>query len=123
LERNLDNVCRGRLNLGDRQHARRDKRAIRAAIVFLSVRAAWHVPGHSGHIAHLANRQRFCRSRHCQRRSNEPSDDKDREQTTDESAKIHNPTITWDSELGKAGLLHMFANRIEDGKRREISCG
>ena len=27
-ERNLDNACRGRLSLSDRQHAHRDKRAI-----------------------------------------------------------------------------------------------
>src|SRR5258706_1296665 len=91
LERNLDNVCRGRLNLGDRQHARRDKRAIGAAIVFLFVRTARHVAGHSGHVTHLANRRRFCRSWRHQRRSNQPNDHKDREQTTDESIKIHDP--------------------------------
>jgi hypothetical protein len=92
LESNLDSVCREWLSLSDRQHARRDKRAIWAAIVFLSVGTTRHVPGHSGHIAHLANRQPFGGSRCYQRRSNEPHDDTDREQTTDESAKIHTPS-------------------------------
>jgi len=54
-ERNLDSACRGRISLSDRQHAHRDQRAILAAIVFLSVRTARHVPGHRGHIAHLAD--------------------------------------------------------------------
>jgi len=101
LERNLDNVCRGRLNLSDRQHARRDNRAIGAAIVFLFVRTARHVAGHSGHITHLANRQQFCRSRRYQRRSNQPNDHKDREQTTDESMKIHDPTSHGTRNLGR----------------------
>jgi hypothetical protein len=79
LERNLDTACRGRVSLSDCQHAHRDERAILAAIVFLSVRTARHVPGHSGHIAHLANRQPFCRSRYYQRRSNQSNDHKDRE--------------------------------------------
>ena len=88
-ERNLDTVCRGRFSLSDGQHAHCDKRTILAAIVFLTVRAAGHVPGHGGHIAHLAYKRPFC-CRGChQRRSNEPNDHKDREQTTDESAKIH----------------------------------
>ena len=78
LERNLDNVCRGRLSLSDRQHAHRDQRAILAAIAFLSVRTALHVPGRSGHIAHLANRQPFCRNWRYQRRSSQPNDHKDR---------------------------------------------
>ena len=56
LEENLDTVCRRLVSLSDRQHAHRDERAILAAMVFLSVRTAWHVPGHSGHIADLANR-------------------------------------------------------------------
>ena len=89
LERNLDTVCRGRFSLSDCQHAHCDERAILAAFVFLSVRTALHVPGHSGHIA---NGQPFCRSRRHQRRSNEPDDHKDREQTSYESAKIHNLT-------------------------------
>jgi hypothetical protein len=92
LERNLDTVCRGRLSLSDRQQTHGDERAILAAFVFLTVRTARHVPGHSGHIAHLANGQPFCRRRRHQRRSNEPDDHKDREQTNDESAKIHNLT-------------------------------
>jgi len=92
LERNLDPVCLGRLSLSDRQHAHRDERAILAATVFLFVRTALHIPGHSGHIAHLANGQPFCRCRRYQRRSNQPNDHKDREQTTDESAKIHRLT-------------------------------
>ena len=57
LERNLDTVCRGRFSLSDCQHADGDERAILAAFVFLSVRAALHAPGHSGHIA---NGQPFC---------------------------------------------------------------
>ena len=91
LERNLDTVCRGRFSLSDRQHAHRDERAILAAIVFLTVRTARHVPGHRSHIAHLTDRQPFCRRRRYQRRSNQANDHKDREQTTDESAKIHVP--------------------------------
>jgi len=100
-ERNLDSVCRGRFSLSDRQHAHRDKRAILAAIAFLSARAALHVIGHSGHIAHLAHSQPFCRNRGYQRRNNQPDDHKDRQQTTDESAKIHDLIITRDRELGK----------------------
>jgi hypothetical protein len=92
LERNLDTVCRRRLSQSDCQHAHRDKRAILAAFVFLSVRTARHVPGHCGHIAHLGNGQPFCRRRRHQRRGNESDDHKDREQTSDESANIHNLT-------------------------------
>jgi hypothetical protein len=102
LERNLDTVCRGWLGLSDRQHAHRDKRAILAAIAFLSVRTALHVPGHGSHIAHLANRQPFCRSGGDQRGSNQPNDHEDREQMTDESAKIHDPTSHRKGQLGKA---------------------
>ena len=89
FERNLDNVCRGRLNLGDCQHAHRDKRAIRAAFVLLSVWTARHVAGHGRHIAHLANGELSCCRRRNQRRNNQSNDHKDREQMTDESAKIH----------------------------------
>ncbi len=78
LEENLDSVCRGRVSLSDRQHAGRNKWAVLAALIFLTVRAARHVPGHSGHIAHLADRQPLCRSRCYQRRSNQPHDRKDR---------------------------------------------
>ena len=60
LEENLDSVCRGRVNLSNCQ-AHPDEWAILAAVVFLSVRTARHVPGHGGHIAHLANKQLFCR--------------------------------------------------------------
>jgi hypothetical protein len=101
LERNLDNVCRRRLNLGDRQHARRDEGTIRAAILSLSVRTARHVARHGGHIAHLANRQWFCRSGCYQRRGNQPNDHKDREQTTDESVKIHDPASHGTGNLGR----------------------
>jgi hypothetical protein len=122
LERNLDNVCRRRLNLGDRQHARRDKRAIRAAIVFLFVRAAWHVAGHSGHVAHLANRQRFCRSRRYQRCSNEPNDHKDREQTTDESRKIHDPPSHGTGSLGRLVYFTCLptASKLEKGAKSHV---
>ena len=102
LERNLDTACRGGLGLSDRQHAHRNERAILAAIAFRSVRTALHVPGHGSHIAHLANRQPFCRSGGYQRRSNQPNDHEDREQTTDESAKIHNLTSHRKGQLGKA---------------------
>jgi hypothetical protein len=89
LEKNLDTVCRGRFSLNDCQHAHSDERAILAAFVFLSVRTARHVPGHSGHITHLANGNMLRRRRGYQRRSNQSNDHKDREQTTDELAKIH----------------------------------
>jgi len=89
LERNLDTICRGWICLSNSQHAHRDERAILAAIVFLFVRTTRHVAGHSRHIAHLANRQPICCSRCYQRRGNQPDDHKNREQTTDESAKIH----------------------------------
>lgn len=88
LERNLNNVRRGRFNLGDRQHAHRDKRAIRAAFVLLSVWTARHIAGHGRHIAHLANGELSCCRRRNQRRNNQSNDHKDREQMTDESAKI-----------------------------------
>ena len=102
LESNLDSVRREWLSRSDRHHAHGDERTIRTALVFLSVRTARHVPGHIGHITHLADRQPFCRSRCYQWRSNEPNDDKDREQTTDESAKIHNLASHKKGQLGKA---------------------
>ena len=106
LERNLDTVCRGWFSLDDCQHAHRDERAILAAFVFLSVRTARHVPGHCGHVAHFANGQSICRSRGYQRRSNQPSDYKNREQTTDESAKIHEPTSHSRGNLGRTIISH-----------------
>ena len=110
LERNLDNVCRGGLNLGDRQHAHRDKRAIRAVFVFLTVRTAWHVARHSGHVAHLANRQLSCCRRRYQRRTNQPNDHKDRKQMTDESAKIHNLTSHETRNFGRPASNHKCAS-------------
>jgi len=89
LEINWDTARRGRFSLSYHRHTHCDKWAIRAAIVFLPVRTAWHALGKSRHIAHLAYRRRFCRRRCNQRRSNQPNDHKDREQMTDESAKIH----------------------------------
>src|SRR5713226_6279236 len=92
LEENVDTVCRGRVSLSDRPHAGRNEWAVLATIAFLSVWTARHIPAHGGHIAHLANRQPFCRRRGYQRRSNQPNDHKDREQTTDGSEKIHDST-------------------------------
>jgi hypothetical protein len=102
LETNVDSVRREGLSQSDCHHAHCDERTIRTAIVFLSIRTARHVPGHSGHIAHLANRKPFCSSRGHQRRSNEPNDHKDRKQMTNESAKIHDPTSHRKGQLGKA---------------------
>src|SRR6266568_2777207 len=51
LEENLDTVCRGRFGLSDGQHAGRDERTVVAALIFLTVRTARHVPIHGGHIA------------------------------------------------------------------------
>ena len=107
FKRNLDNVCRGRLNLGDGQHAHSDKRAI---FVFLTVRTAWHVARHSGHIAHLANGHLSRRRRRYQRRSNQPNDHKDREQMTDESAKIHDLTSHETRNFGRPASNHKFAS-------------
>lgn len=115
LERNLDNVCRGGLNLGDGQHAHRDKRAIRAVFVFLTVRTAWHVARHSGHIAHLANGQLSRRRRRYQRRSNQPNDHKDREQMTDESAKIHDLTSHETRNFGRPASNHKFGSPETSG--------
>lgn len=109
FKRNLDNVCRGRLNLGECQHAHRDKRAIRAVSVFLTVRTAWHVARHGGHIAHLANGQLSCRRRRYQRRNNQPTDHKDREQMTDESAKIHDLTSHETRNFGRPASNHKSA--------------
>jgi hypothetical protein len=106
LEWSLDTVCRGRFSLSDRQHAHGDERAILAAIVFLSVRTARHVAGHSGHIAHPANRQPFCCSRRYQRRGNKPNDHADREQTTDESAKNHHLSSHRMGTLGRLITSH-----------------
>ncbi len=100
-ERNLDNACRGRLSLSDRQHAHRDERTILAAIAFLSVRAARHVPGHRSHIADLTDRRPSCGRRRYQRRSNQANDHKDREQTTDESVKIHGLSSHGMGNLGR----------------------
>jgi hypothetical protein len=112
LERNLDSVCRRRFSLSDRQHAHRDKRAILAAVL-LTVRTALHIPGHSGHIAHLANSQSFCRNRGYQRRSHKPNDHKDRKQTTDESAKIHDLSSHGMGNLGRLfpSNVRQIANR------------
>jgi len=110
LKRNLNNVRRGRLYLSDRQHAGRDKRAIRAVFVFLTVRTAGHVARHGGHIAHLANRQLSCRRRPYQRRSNHPNDHKDREQMSDESAKIHDLTSHETRNFGRPASNHKFAS-------------
>jgi hypothetical protein len=103
LESNLDSVRREWLNWNHRHHAHRDERTIRTVFILLSlcVRTARHVAGHRRHITHLADRQPFGRSRYCQRRSNEPNDDKDRQQTTDESAKIHNLISHRKGRLGK----------------------
>ena len=106
LERNLDHICWRRFSLSDRQHTHRDERAILTAIAFLSVRTALHVIGHSGHIAHLANRQSLRRNRVYQRRSNEPHDYKNRKQTTDKSANIHNPTSHRSGNLGRTITSH-----------------
>lgn len=122
LERNLDNVCRGRLNLGDRQHARGDQRAIRAAIAFLSVRTARHVARHSVHIAHFADRPRLCGGPRHERRSNQPNDHKDREQTTDESAKIHTPSSHGTGNLGRLITSHVRQPTTQNMKSVGISC-
>ena len=113
LEENLDTVCRGRVSLSDRQHAYRDERAILAAIAFLSVRAALHVIGHSSHITHLTNRHPLRRNRGYQRRNNQPDDHKDRQQTTDESAKIHDLSSHGIGNLGRLFPSHVrqIANR------------
>ena len=108
-ERNLDNACQRRVSQSDRQHAYCDERAILAALIFLSVWTARHVPGHRGHIAHLTDGQAFCRRGRYQRRSNQANDHKDREQTTDESVKIHDLIITRNGELGKVVPPQMFA--------------
>ena len=89
LEGNLDTVHRRRHSLGDGQHAHRDKRAILAAIALLSVRTAWHIAGHRGHIGHLSGSQALRRRWRQQWCKDEPDDHEDRKQTTDESAKIH----------------------------------
>lgn len=103
---NLNNVCRGRLDLGDCQHAHRDKRAIRAAFVLVSVWTARHVAGHSRHIAHLANGElSYCRRRN-QRRNNQSNDHKDREQMTNELAKIHALTSHETRNFGRPTSNH-----------------
>jgi len=106
-EGNLDSACRRRVSQSDRQHAYCDQRAILAALIFLSVRTARHVPGHSGHTAHLTDRQAFCRRGRYQRRSNQANDHKDREQTTDESAKIHDLTSHKMGNLGRLITSHV----------------
>ena len=106
-ERNLDSACRGRVSLSDRQHAYRDERAILAAIVFLTVRTARHVPGHRSHIAHLTDGQAFRGRGRYQGRSNQASDHKDRKQTTDESAKIHDLSSHGMGNLGRLFPSHV----------------
>ena len=123
LEINLDAVGRGRFSLSDRQHAHRDQWSIWAAVVLLPVRTARHVAGHRGHIGHLADSQpggrRWCH----QRRNHEPNDHKDRDQLTDESAKIHDLIITRDGRLGKAALLHIVARQWNAPESAENTCG
>jgi hypothetical protein len=101
LEINLDTIDGGRVSLSDRQHAHRDQRAILTAFVLLLVRTARHVAGHRGHIGHLCDRQPCCRRGCHQRRNNEPNDHKDREQMTDESAKIHDLPSHGTGDLGR----------------------
>ncbi len=108
VEENLDTVCRGRGGLSDRQHAGRNEWAVLAALTFLTVRTARHVPVHSGHIAHLADRQPLRRSRCYQRRSNQSYDRKDREQMTDESAKIHALSSHGIGNLGRLVSSHVL---------------
>lgn len=79
LEGNLDSVCRGRLGLGDSQHAHCDKRAILAVIALLAVRAARHVAGHRCHIGHLGGSQTLRRCRRYQRSSDQADDHEDRQ--------------------------------------------
>ncbi len=116
LEENLDTVCRGRFGLSDGQHAGRDERTVVAALIFLTVRTARHVPIHGGHIAHLADRQPLCGSRSYQRRSNQPHDRKDREQPTDESEKIHNLTS---HKAGNFGRRTHFTTSPDDPHQKK----
>jgi hypothetical protein len=112
-ERNLDNACQRRVSQSDRQHAYCDERAILAALIFLSVWTARHVPGHRGHIAHLTDGQAFRGRGRYQGRSNQANDHKDRKQTTDESANIHDLSSHGMGNLGRLFPSHVrqIANR------------
>jgi len=124
-ERNLDSACRRRVSQSDRQHAYCDERTILAALIFLSVRTARHVRRHSGHIAHLTDRQAFCRRGRYQRRSNQANDHKDRKQTTDESVKIHDLSSHGMGNLGRLfpSQVRQIANRacLKYRKRRWLA--
>jgi len=89
-KKNLDTVCRGRVSLSDRQHAYRDERAILAAIVFLTVQDSTACPRSSQpyRSSHRTG-SRFAAAGVTSGRSKPSHDHKDREQTTDESVKIH----------------------------------
>jgi hypothetical protein len=91
LEQNLNATYCREFGLRDRQHAHRNKRAILATILILPVGTTRHITGHCDHIAHFGNSQRLRHNRSHQRHYDQPNDDEDREQPSDESAKIHIP--------------------------------
>ena len=118
LEENLNTVCRRGFSLSDGQHAGRDERTVVAALIFLTVRTARHVLTRGSHIAHLADRQPLSRSRCYQRRSNQPHDRKDRQETTGESAKIHNSTSHKAGNFGRRIYLTCSPDGNPNPKKR-----
>lgn len=90
------------LVLDELQHATR-KRTRLAAILVRFVRTARHISRHRGHTGHLDDRQPLRRCWGGQRLRDEPRDQKDRKETTDESAKIHRFALHIFADLGRAG--------------------
>jgi hypothetical protein len=74
------------------RHAHPHNRTIVTVVALLFGRTAGHVRGHRRHAGHFGDGQCACSHWRHQWCSNEPGDHKDRKQTTDESAYIHDPT-------------------------------
>jgi hypothetical protein len=111
-------ACERRFSLRDGQRTHRHQRTILAIIALLffrtavhavgqDCRTARHIAGHSRHIHGRSRSQPLCSTRCCQRRSNEPSDRNDREQTTDKSTQVHRLPLHKMETLGRWTTSHV----------------
>src|SRR6266702_8341540 len=94
------------LILDELQHATRE-RALLATILIRLVRTAGHVGRHRRRTGQLDDRQPLRGRWGDQRLRDEPRDQKDRKETTDESAKIHRFALHMFADLGR---VHQFTS-------------